>query len=151
MLNTRNIRCIHRWWQFLSCRCTVKPTVQKWEGCNLFALAPSQSSSTYRLGDFISPDDFLPGVGLDNGTERSQPDISTQLQRWTRCGCCMSLEWGQTCPGTVSPWPSRWTSNNSDYRHKTISIKIVCFSFFFQSRYSEIAKLDIFAVTVVKH
>ena len=130
MLNTRNINCIHWWWQFLLCICTVKPTVQKWERCNLFALTPRLSSGTYRLGDFTSPGDFLSGFGLDNGAERSQADISTQLHRQTRCGRCTSLEWGQTCPRTVSLWPSRWTSNNSNYRHKTTSIKTVCFSFF---------------------
>lgn len=72
MLNTSDTCCIHWQSQFLLGICTIKPTVQKREWCNLFALASSRSSSTYKLGDYLSPGDFLPGFGLDKGTEKSQ-------------------------------------------------------------------------------
>ena len=123
MLNTSDTCCIYWQWQFL---CVAVP----WNLQYLFALALSQSSSTWRLGDFISPGDLLPGVGPGNGTASPQAGISTQLQRRTWCRCCMSLEQSQTCPKTVTPWPSWWTSNNSNHRHKTTSIAIVCLSLF---------------------
>lgn len=98
--------------------------------CDLPALAPSGSSSTSRLGDFVSPGDFLPGIGLDNGTERSWAGIRPRC-RVDAMWVCMSAGQGQSCPGPVSPWPRQRTSNITKYRHKLTSIRIGSFRFFF--------------------
>lgn len=128
-----------------------EPMRQKCRLCNLFVLSVQQPFQAWRFY-FCR---WLCAWGWVGQWHRviksSQHTASTQPCRQTWCGCCTSSEQGQTCPRTISPWPSKLISNNCNYRHKTTACKNCLVWLFIQGRYYHIAKLHVFAVSAVKH
>lgn len=95
-----------------------------------------QSSSNYRLGDFISPGDFLPGIGLDNGIEWSRADSTQRAHSLTgRHGVGVARAWNRERPAPRLSAPSQGNKSLTTVITgiKQPSVKIVWFGLLYKA------------------